>query len=858
MSDITPQQRQRLKKLFDEALKVESSRRAAFVARECAGDEWLLDELRSLLAVHDEATDFLEAPPPGDRQDTSTEGRPINRYTIIRPLGEGGMGKVYLALDRRLGREVALKFLPTDTPHSRELLARLLQEARVAATLKHPNICVVYEMAGPGDEQPFIAMEYVEGGTLRQRLSRKRMKLNEALDVAVQVASALTAGHKRGVVHRDIKPDNIMLGGDGSVKVLDFGLAKLTRQEALTPPEEAGAPPPAKTEPGAVMGTVDYMSPEQLRGLEVDARTDIWSLGVVLYLMVAHKHPFKGPTTSDTIAAVIGKEPAPLSSDAGLVSAELERVIRKALAKNRKERYQSAEKMAADLRRFRESVETVGTFPRHRKRWKVAAAAVLLTVSAFAYYFYSTRKDSVAANSIAVLPFVDDDPQPDTEYLSEGLTDNLINDLSKFSNLRVVARTSVFHYKGREVDPRKIGRELKVQVILMGRILRRGDTITVNIELMDVRDNRHLGGGHYSDRESELISLQKRLSQEVFQYLQLNLKGFVRRQEAPKYTDNAEAYRLYLLGRYFWNKRSEEGFRKSIEYFQQAIEKDPHFAPSFAGLADAYFVLGQWSAEPLKEATGNARQAVLRSLELDDELPEAHIAFGDIKLYYDYDWDGARAEYERAIVLGPSSAYAHNNYALYFSFTGQHDAALAESTRAQQLDPLSIYINASAAEVLFLARDYDRAIEQCRRVLEIDESVGARLTLGWSYEQKGMYTEAIEEFQQYHRLAGDPETLDVLAHAHARAGDVHKARALLDEMKRGARPRGAKRRGAIVDPSAYAIIHLGLDEENQAFDLLEKAYEYRSPNLTLLHTHPYFDRYRSEPRFIDLLKRVGP
>ena len=490
-----------------------------------------------------------------------------------------------------------------------------------------------------------------------------------------------------------------------------------------------------------------------------------------------------------------------------------------------------------------------------KRHWKksliVVASALLAIIMAFTYFFYWLPRDRIAANSIAVLPFVEDNPNPEYEYLSEGLTESLINDLSKFSNIRVVARTSVFRLKGQEFDPRKIGKELNAQVLLMGRISRQDDTVRVSFELMDVRNNRHLGGGLYSSKESDHLLLQRKLSQEVFETLHLKLKGFERRQGASKYTDNSEAYRLYLLGRFFWNKRTEEGFRKSIVYFRQAIEKDSHFAQSFAGLADAYFILGQWSADPLKKATQNARDAVMRALELNENSAEAHISLGDIKMLYDYDWQSARVEYERAIEIDPDNAYAHSNYAVYLSFTGEHDAAFSEIVRAQQLDPLSIYINATVAQVLFHARKYDPAIEQSRRVLEIGEAIGPHLMLGWSYEQKGMYVEAIGEFQKYNQLAGDPETLDVLGHAYARAGDERKARALLDEMLK------AKDNGAIIDPSAFALIYPGLGEKDAAFDWLNKAYEYRSPNLTLIKTHPYFDPYRSEPRFIDLLNRVG-
>ena len=849
MSDITPQQREQVERLFHSALKVERSERAAFVSRECAGDVWLLNELTSLLEAHENGKNFLEKFPHGYQPE---QGSSLDHYEIIKLLGAGGMGKVYLARDRTLGRKVALKFLLTPHTDNQQLFARLLQEARVMSNLSHPNVCIVYEVAWTENNQPFIVFEYVEGETLCQRLARKRMKLPEVLEVAIQVALALTAGHQHGVVHRDIKPENIMLRRDGIIKVLDFGLAKLMKGQEFIPTEEADAPESAKTEPGAVMGTVDYMSPEQLRGHDSDPRTDIWSLGVVLYLMAANKHPFKGPTPVDTAAAIIRQEPATLSNDSRRVPAELDLIIRKALSKNRKERYKSVAKMAADLRRLQARQEPVNLLRRHWKKWSVAVAAALLVLTMLAYYFYSAQRDRIAANSIAVLPFIDDDPNSDTEYLSDGLTESLINDLSKFSNLRVTPLHTVSRYKGRDIDSQKIGSELKVQVLLVGRVARRGETMTVSIELIDVKDHRHLGSGQHHGKQSDLLFLQRRLSQEVFDHLQLSLKGFERRQSPPKYTDNAEAYRLYLQGRYFWNKRTEEGFKKSIEIFRQAIEKDPNFALPFVGLADAYFVLGQWSVDPLHEATRNARDALTRALELNERLAEAHVSLADIKVNYDYDWEGGKAEYLRAIELDPNNAYAHSNYAMYLSFTGQHDAAISEIERAQQLDPVSIYTNAAMSQVLFLARKYDLAIEQCRKSLEMDDSIGQHLTLGWAYEQKEMYDKAIEEFQKYHQLAGDPETLDVLGHAYAQAGNKLKAYSILEELKSH-----EKNPNVIIDPSAFALVYLGMGEKDKAFDFLDKAYKYRSPNLTLLKAHPYFDPYRSEPRFIELLHRVG-
>jgi len=729
------------------------------------------------------------------------------------------MGEVYLAQDTQLDRTVALKILPEDVAADQMRLQRFVQEAKSASALNHPNILTVYEI-GQTDSRHFISTEYIEGETLRQLLNVRRIEMAEALDISAQISSALAAAHAAGIIHRDMKPENIMLRRDGIVKVLDFGLAKLS--ERANPEhkvdEEAATKVLVQTEPGVVMGTAAYMSPEQARGKDVDARTDIFSLGAVIYEMLSGRAPFAGETGADIIGALIHKEPQPLSTLVSNTPAELQHIVSKALRKDRDERYQTVKSLLVDLKTLKqeldfsaklerivspdskdaatknsvtaatanaamENADTQATIARptssvehmvsrgkqHKGPFAAGLAVLLLAAISFGYWLYTNRASNAAAiESIAVLPFVNASGNAEVEYLSDGMTESLINNLSQLPHLSVKARSSVFRYKGREVEPQQVAKELSVQAILNGRLVQRGDDLTLYLSLVDARNGNQLWGEQYNRKLTDLVALQSEIARDVSQKLRARLSGADEQKLAKNYTENVEAYQLYLKGRYFWNKRTPEGDQKSIEYFGQAIETDPNYALAFVGLADAYSSLPFVSEAPPKEAFPKAKAAAIRAIEIDDTLAEAHVSLGWARLL-DWDWSGAEEELKRSIELNPNYPTAHHRYSRYLVDMGRFHEAIAEAKRAQELDPLSLIISTNVGQSLLYARQYDQAIEAFRKTLEIDPNFWvAHLFLGRAYEQKRMYAEAIAELQKAGDSSrGNSEVISTLGYVHA-------------------------------------------------------------------------------------------
>ncbi|MDQ3665888.1 MAG: protein kinase [Acidobacteriota bacterium] len=739
------------------------------------------------------------------------------------------MGEVYLALDTELDRTVAIKILPEALASNQQRLQRFIQEAKAASALNHPHILTIHEI-GTTETSRFIATEFIDGDTLRRRIRDGSLSLNEILDIAMQTTGALAAAHEAGIIHRDIKPENIMVRRDGYIKLLDFGLAKLTGPTGSITDTEALTKAMVNTGAGTVMGTAYYMSPEQAKGTNVDARTDLWSLGAVLYEMVTGHVPFAGETPTETISLILQREPAPLSRYVNEVPSELERIVGKALAKNREERYQSARDLLIDLRNLKRKLEVdaeidrtvppelraytstsaghgppatasgavAATAPAHAsqaassveyifsgiKQHKLAVAVVMLVVGLGLYLH--ARNSEVAIESIAVLPFQNRSTEPDTEYLSDGLAESLIYRLSQLPNLRVSPTSLVFRYKGKEIDPIKVGKELGVSAVLSGRITQRSDNLTISAELVDVRYNKLLWGEQYDRKMSELLATQREIAREIVDKLKLKVSG----QEkglAKHYTESNEAYQSYLKGRFYWNKRSQEGFQKALEYFQQAIERDPNFALAYSGLADTYSLLGAPEAGgdmPPNEMLPKAKAAALKALEIDDSLAEPHVSLAHVKYNYDRDWAGAEREYKRAIELNPNYPIAHHWYAIYLSVVGRQREALAEIRRAQELDPLSLSINVWLGRILSLSGQSDQALEQMRKTVEMDPNfIQVHYRLGSLYEEKGMYDEAISEFKQALKLSGvKPAGVSALARAYALAGKREEAQKNLDEL----------------------------------------------------------------------------
>ena len=720
---------QRIKTLLQSALEREPGERSAFLAAACADDDLLRKEIESLITSHEQAGGFIESPAfelmaesLGDQTD-SLAGQSFGPYQIIARIGIGGMGEVYSAEDSRLGRKVALKMLPTFFTEDNDRVRRFQQEARAASALNHPNILTIYEIGQIAARQ-FIATEFIEGETLRRRMTRAQMRINEALEVSIQVASALSAAHQAAIAHRDIKPGNIMLRPDAVVKVLDFGLAKLTEPKT----GESEAATLVNTKQGMVMGTAHYMSPEQTRGQRVDARTDIWSLGVVLYEMTTGRTPFEGPTASDVISLILQKEPLSPARYASEVPPELERIITKALRKDREERYQTVKDMLLDLKSLKQRLEFEAELERslppgakRKASAKSSGAAKVETastrkriISGSSRTASGQRRARKAIESLAVLPLINASEDPNLDYLSDGINkpsraiavlpfrpistvgrdeylelgmaDALITKLSNIGQIEVRPTSSVRKYTDLEQDSAVAGRELKVESVLEGSIQRRDDWLRVTARLVSVEDGRTLWAEKFDDAFTDIFAVQDSISEKVAAALALKLTGEEKERLTKRYTENTAAYQLYLRGLHFFNKRSVEGYNKAIEYYQQAIETDPNYALAYTGLADCYANSSLAEISP-KDAIIKARTAAMKALEIDDALAEAHNALAHVKVNLDWDWLGAEREFKLALKLNPNYLEARHRYSHYLVARGRFQESLVESLCGLKLDP---------------------------------------------------------------------------------------------------------------------------------------------------------------------------
>jgi serine/threonine protein kinase/pimeloyl-ACP methyl ester carboxylesterase/tetratricopeptide (TPR) repeat protein len=865
-SHATNHRWQEVSRLFNEAVEMAATEREAWLSRECAGDSELRREVEALLKS-DERAELFTKIDEGVRgailswsaDSEKQPGQSISHYDVIEKLGEGGMGMIYKARDRKLNRLAALKLLPHYLSSNPDMKHRFIQEARAAASLDHANICTIYEV-GEVSGQLYIAMPYYEGETLKEKIEQGPLPVGDALYYARQIAEGLSHAHEAGIVHRDIKPANVMVTARGGVKILDFGIAKVSDA--------------ALTKSGTLLGTVAYMSPQQARGGVVDHRTDLWSLGVVLYEMLTGRQPFTGDSSYALLHSIQYEEPVSVRRLYPLIPESAEGLVRRLMHKEPEGRYRDANDLIAAMREIQRGVPRQHASPlqsddgtRLVRRGTTGERALAAPTRVFEYEtaadnqaqtaFPSTRSRSrrsvrKAITTLAVLPLANASDDPNMEYLSDGITENIINALSALPKLRVMARSVVFRYKGQDVDPIQTGRSLGVRAVLTGRVLHVGEQLIVGAELVDVMDGSQLWGEHYNRQFADIFHVQEEIASEITLKLQLRLSGDQKKRLTKRYTDNIEAYQLYLQGRYHWNRRTSEGVKNGIIYFRQAIELDSNFALAYSGLADCYIMSGFYDYLPPAEAFPQAKAAALKALELDDELAEAHISLAAIRTFYEWDWLDAERDFKQGLKLNDKSVKGHHWYACSLTSQARLEEGFGEMKQAQGLEPLSLIINRDVGRHYYFLRQYDQTIEHCLKTLEMDPGFFlAHFYLIPAYEQKGMFDEAIKELQRAIELSrGSAAMTALLGHVYGVSGQREKALKVLEELK--------ERAEREYVPSFYfVLIYLGLDDRDEALKWLERAYQDRSTHLVWLKVDPIFDSLRTNPRFTELMRRMG-
>jgi serine/threonine protein kinase/Tfp pilus assembly protein PilF len=789
-------------------------------------------------------------------------GTTVGHYRILGKLGGGGMGVVYEAEDVRLGRHVALKFLPDDLARDPQALERFRREARAASALNHPNICTIHDIGEEGGRS-FIAMEFLTGQTLKERLLAGPPPFEQLLEFAIQMADALDAAHSEGIVHRDIKPANVFLTKRGTAKILDFGLAKLTGAQ---PGGSAGSDNQATlegnlTSPGTALGTVAYMSPEQARGQDLDRRSDVFSFGAVLYEMATGRMAFSGNTSAVIFDSILHKSPASATRINPDLSPDLERIIGKAIEKDPALRYQSAAEMLADLKRLRRDtssarVEAVTETTAHKPRmWLLLGIAlVALVVLGAGAFFWKSRSSGNEISSIAVLPFVNASNDPNSEYLSDGLTESLINNLSQVQNLTVMSRASVFHYKGKEVDPQTVARDLKVEAVVTGRVAQHGDQLIISSELIDARTNRNLWGDQYDRKVSDVLAVQHDITGAIATKLRERLGSKSAGTQVTKGgTTDPEAYQLYLKGRYYWQKRTRESLEKSKEYFEQAIAKDPNYAMAYVGLAEYYFVLPDYAPISNNEATASLQAVPEKALAIEPNLAEAHSVLAGA--HWDkWEWAAAESEFKRALELDPRSMDTHHWYGLYLSWARRDQEAIGQMKSGLEVDPLNLRLNTNLGQTYWNAGQHDLALEQLKKTVDLDPNFAdVHGFLAVIYRSLGNYDLWLAEWKRNAELTNDKEDFannEEVTKTYKRSG-YHAALLknidLLQEL--------SKHR--YVDPGDIASLYAAAGERDQAFHWWDKAFAERAESLQTLRVRSEMDPYRKDPRYTGLLKRMG-
>lgn len=782
-------------------------------------------------------------------------GKQILHYRIIEKLGAGGMGVVYKAEDTKLKRMIALKFLPPHVSLDNEAKERFMHEAQAASALDHNNICTIYEIGESEDGQMYMSMALYEGETLQDEIERGPLPLEEAINIAVQIAEGLAKAHEKDIVHRDIKPANIMITSDRVAKILDFGLAKLSGRTKLT-------------KEGTTIGTVAYMSPEQVRGEKADHRTDIWALGVILYEMITGKSPFKGEYDQAIMYSIVNEEPEPLNTVRTEMQMELKQIVKKCLQKNPVNRYQHAEGLAVDLRRMKAQSESGEKKVSRPAQWKwknryfIAGAAMMVVILLMVLLprsktpeegiIETSKNESIPEwqNSIAVLPFKNISADKEQEYFCDGMTEQLITNLSNLPNIKVIANTSVMHFKNSNETIQQIAHELGVDHILDGSVRKSGNKIRVTAQLINTEDGSLLWAKDYDRALRDIFDLQDNLSNAIVEALRINLTGEQRAAFTKRYTDNHEAYQLYLKGLYHARMYTPEGVNRAIEYFNKAIAIDPNYSLAYDGLAYCYYAGSWWS--PWNEVIPKARAFAKKALEIDPTLAEAHSSLGVIYTWADYDWSAAEQEFKQAISLNPNAASAHLWYGFLLLVLGQSDESIAEFSRAVELDPLSAEANTSLGAILFYLNRYDEAMKQLRTTIELEPNYWfAHLYHARVQEQKGNFDAAISELEETKSMKGAAwEVWSAQGYAYAVSGNKDMAQKIIYELKEQSKQ-------SFVPPYNLATVYAGLGEKDRAFEYLEKEYEQGYYYLCYLGVDPELDSLRSDPRFATLLKKLG-
>jgi serine/threonine protein kinase/Tfp pilus assembly protein PilF len=933
---MTPEKWKHVKAIFFDARDVPVDQRPEFLKRKCDDDQELRSEVEHLLDSYDENDSFLENSAvaevagifndernSGDDFDSEMEtarfqtGDLLNqRYEVIRLLGKGGMGAVYLAKDTRIDRNVSLKVLHSDVASNKERLRRFAQEARAVSALNHPHIMTIYEFDKTDGEIHFIVGEFVDGNTLSNYRIGENLNVSEVLDIAIQVASALSAAHEAGIIHRDIKPENIMVRRDGYIKVLDFGLAKLTRQ---THPVGSGSEDPTRelntTNPGSIMGTASYMSPEQARGIQVDARTDIWSLGVVIYEMLTGHRPFSGETPADILVTMLREEPLPLRSHIDDLPSELEWIVSKTLSKKLEGRYQTSKELRTDLEKIKKRIEydeeskrsstgsfrndkdkdreedrtagdgsisTLGTVTKktngatnetnnvsifwsspsvenvlkqarsHRIGSVVVALILVILISSIFYYAFLASRSNEQIDSIAVLPFENLSTNKDLTYLSDGVSESLINQLSQLPQLKVISRNSSFKFRDENPDLPNIASKLGVRAVVTGSVAQIGDELMIKFEIVDAPENKHLLGGQYNRKASDLLEIQNEIAQSVSEQLHLKLTDFQSKRIANNGTEDSEAFRYYLSGLVELNG-PQNVLGKALEYFQKAVELDPDFADAHTEIAWIYWNRANASGDP-KQLMPKVKAETELALAKDPNLAKAHIMLATLK-EYEFDWQAAEQEYRRAIELSPNLDFARNNYAFFLSIMGRQSEALAQLDQLRIRDPINMrQLLTTKGIILAWGRSFDDALKAFQEAQAIDQTVKVEdFSLGYVYGGKGLYSEAAAHFKKAVEIVGGDEdyslALVFLAATYAKLPDKQaEAREILTRLEA---------MDTYVSPATLAIVYAALDENDKAMGALEKAYLERDLQLRFIGVGYEYDGLRSDPRFADLIKRIG-